>query len=214
MAVKFISNEGSIAALGTHIWFRNKMQAEGRKTRTYDVVAKQEGTFLGRIRWHSSWCKYVFEPIQGTIYEETCLRDIAEFCETKTKEYKQAKKTRREVRIMGLKIDEGEQESKYDLVIKITYNYDDPSKTAIKTNVKKELVVDMLEEWLRGQIGQGEDKNPANKKAEYQIDIWIDLSYDRFSVKSDTGNKGLTCGIVMSLLNQLDKIAILDLDGK
>jgi hypothetical protein len=67
---------------------------------------------------------------------------------------------------------------------------------------------------LRGQIGQGEDKSEPNKKKEYQIDIRVDLNYDRFNTLSDTGNKSLTCGMVMDIIGKLGKITILGLDEK
>jgi hypothetical protein len=105
-------------------------------------------------------------------------------------------------------------EAKYDLVIKITYNTVDPGKTVIKTNIKKEDLEDILDTWLRGQFGQGEDKSEPNRKDKYQIDIRVDLSYDRFNTVSDTGNKSLTCGIVMQVIGKLGKITILDLDEK
>jgi hypothetical protein len=43
---------------------------------------------LGWVAWFSRWRKYAFYPKPETVYEEDCLRDIAEFCEAKTKEHK------------------------------------------------------------------------------------------------------------------------------
>ena len=39
---------------------------------------------LGKIAWFSSWRKYAFFPEPNTVFEEDCLRDIADFCEQQT----------------------------------------------------------------------------------------------------------------------------------
>lgn len=109
--------------------------------------------------------------------------------------------------------EKGEQEPKYDLILQVTFNLDNPEKTVIKTNAKKEAVEGILEAWLSGQVGKGEDESKANEKSEYNIEIQLDLSYDTFYTKSDAGNKGLTCGIIMNVFSRLDKITILDLEG-
>lgn len=44
-----------------------------------------DGILLGDITWFSRWRKYSFNPRVGTIYEETCLRDIAEFISSETR---------------------------------------------------------------------------------------------------------------------------------
>jgi len=73
---------------GTHVTFVNCGQLESRKTNGYMVNAKEGSALLGWITWHGAWRKYAFHPSAGTIYEETCLRDIAEFCEQETKAHR------------------------------------------------------------------------------------------------------------------------------
>ena len=43
---------------------------------------------LGFIGWYPQWRKFCFIPNAHTIYEQDCLRDIANYCEAKTKERK------------------------------------------------------------------------------------------------------------------------------
>jgi hypothetical protein len=45
-----------------------------------------EGAHLGMVVWFPRWKKYVFEPSveYGIIFEETCLRDIADFIQRAT----------------------------------------------------------------------------------------------------------------------------------
>ena len=54
------------------------------KTAIWFVAAKDGGGMLGEVRWFGRWRKYSFFPLSGTIYEQTCLRDIATFCEEQT----------------------------------------------------------------------------------------------------------------------------------
>ena len=71
-------------AAGTHIYFQNLGNVDGRKTNIYEVTSKDGGYLLGTIRWYSRWRKYCFYPVEGTIYEETCLREISQFLEDQT----------------------------------------------------------------------------------------------------------------------------------
>jgi len=51
------------------------------KTDVYDVVIIDSGGVLGQVKWFPQWRKYSFFPVQCTVYEKQCLRDIANFCE-------------------------------------------------------------------------------------------------------------------------------------
>lgn len=66
---------------GKHIIFR--CWSLKPKTYVWRVVAKIDNVTLGNISWFGRWNKYVFEPNNelALIFEETCLRDIAAFCE-------------------------------------------------------------------------------------------------------------------------------------
>jgi hypothetical protein len=74
--------------MGTHIVFRNLGHMNGsrgyqRKTNIYEVLTK-DNYLLGRIEWYSRWRKYCFYPSDGTLYEETCMREISQFIEEET----------------------------------------------------------------------------------------------------------------------------------
>ncbi|MEI6296710.1 MAG: hypothetical protein WCO84_03640 [bacterium] len=97
---------------------------------------------------------------------------------------------------------------KVDLLVRIVFNMEDPAKTVIKTNATHEGVEEFLDAFIRGQLGAGADESIANDKVEYHVDIALDLSDDSIVVKSDTGNKGLVCGIVMQVLRDLGSIKI------
>jgi hypothetical protein len=59
-----------------------------RRTSVWWVVNKHDDIQLGWIGWHTGWCKYAFYPRVETVFEQVCLRDIADFCEQMTKEHK------------------------------------------------------------------------------------------------------------------------------
>ena len=69
-----IENEGK--------WILFELVKEGEKTNIWQVITKQKPTeVLGIIKWFPRWRKYAFFPTQDTVYENTCLQDIADFIE-------------------------------------------------------------------------------------------------------------------------------------
>jgi hypothetical protein len=48
-------------------------------TNTLDYV-------LGEVRYRPSWRRYVFAPLPRTQFDPDCLRDIAAFCELRTRD--------------------------------------------------------------------------------------------------------------------------------
>jgi hypothetical protein len=61
------------------------------KTKVWFVVNKYEDFHLGWVAWFPAWRKYSFYPKAETVYEEVCLRDIANFCVSQTKIHKESK---------------------------------------------------------------------------------------------------------------------------
>jgi hypothetical protein len=90
-----------------------------------------------------------------------------------------------------------------DLYINITYPVNKPDEYKIESNIREELLSDMLCELIQSQIGTEEDKRKAKKRKIYHIRIDLDLNYDEFEITSDTGNKGLTTGIVMDVIARM-----------
>jgi len=74
------------------------------KTLTWDVRTKSEspkdprgegGRYLGHIQWFGRWRGYAFFPELQTIYEQKCLREIADFIEGQTKAHRAKKAAER-----------------------------------------------------------------------------------------------------------------------
>ena len=74
------------------IRFVKRPPVPGRKTSVWHVKSEESNGDLGAIVWYGAWHKYVFLPTLyvATVYEQDCLRDIADFVEARTKEHKVA----------------------------------------------------------------------------------------------------------------------------
>ena len=94
--------------------------------------------------------------------------------------------------------------------VEIVHNVKNPDKSLIRTNVRKGMVSGILGEWIHSQIEKDEDESRAKEKDVYQIVIELDLRDDTFHTTSNTGNKGLTAGIILSIMSGLDKIEIVN----
>lgn len=76
------------------IYFSEVPPKEGAKTKVWLVCAKADGGLLGAIRWFGRWRKYSFYPENGTVYEQDCLWDIADFVAQRTVEHKETWKAK------------------------------------------------------------------------------------------------------------------------
>lgn len=57
----------------------------GAKTDLWYVWSlKEPAAHLGVVKWFGAWRKYAFFPAVQTLFEQDCLRDIAEFIEQET----------------------------------------------------------------------------------------------------------------------------------
>lgn len=70
----------------------------GRVTGAWHVHSLVDGSRLGYVDWRNGWRRYVFNPAMGTIYDAGCLREIADFCEEKTRDQQEAAARRRAAR--------------------------------------------------------------------------------------------------------------------
>lgn len=59
-------------------------QSDSGKTKIWEVMTVDGQTVLGSVKWFGRWRKYSFAPASDTVFEEQCLRDIADFCQEQT----------------------------------------------------------------------------------------------------------------------------------
>lgn len=72
---------------GSYITFRDVGATPSGKTRRFEVRDLQGGV-LGWVYWYPGWRKYIYHPKPGTLYEEVCMTEIAEFIKMKTATHK------------------------------------------------------------------------------------------------------------------------------
>ena len=68
-----------------------------RKTHKWRIVSADENRFiLGQVKWFGRWRRYCFFPslIDSLVFEQDCLRDLANFLEDETREHKYKRETR------------------------------------------------------------------------------------------------------------------------
>jgi hypothetical protein len=89
------------------------------------------------------------------------------------------------------------------LFIKINFYLERPDQFQIESNIKQEMIPDVLAEFIRSQAGKGPDERPSRDQAEYKITLKLDLNTDTFYLSSDTGNDALALGIISHIYNKL-----------
>jgi len=79
---------GKSAKANSWIAFRYEEAPAHLKTRRISVWTKDGRHCLGIIQWNNAWRKYAFEPVFPTVFEEVCLREIAEVLEQLTRQHR------------------------------------------------------------------------------------------------------------------------------
>lgn len=86
--------EGRGGAGVTRVWisFRLNDRAPKHKTDTWEVWSLDEASHIGQVRWYAPWRKYGFFPSSYTVWEQDCLRFIAEFIEQETEKHRKGRR--------------------------------------------------------------------------------------------------------------------------
>lgn len=63
-----------------------------RKTKIWYVENVDVSVVIGQVRWYNSWRRYAFFPAPECVFEQDCLRDIADFVEAETAKHKEQQK--------------------------------------------------------------------------------------------------------------------------
>lgn len=71
------------------IYFVERPPERLRKLSIWEVRAKDGEITLGWVRFVGRWRCFAFYPSTDTLYEKQCLRDIADFCDTQTKRWRE-----------------------------------------------------------------------------------------------------------------------------
>lgn len=95
-----------------------------------------------------------------------------------------------------------------DILVVIEYHLNEPEKTVIRTNAVPERLEEIISAWVQDQIGRGKDPHEPEVRQVYTITIGLRIEDDAFVCESDTGNAGLTCGLVMDTLSRLGRLQV------
>ena len=72
------------------IKFSRPRKSKSGKTQIWRVTSNDDDyDVLGKVFWYGRWRKYSFEPAVFTVFEQDCLRKIAQFCEDESKKLRQ-----------------------------------------------------------------------------------------------------------------------------
>jgi hypothetical protein len=73
--------------------FRLDERRAGAKTDVWFVFSLTAfPAHLGVVKWYAQWRKYAFFPASTALFEQDCLRDIAEFLESETEKHRKGKR--------------------------------------------------------------------------------------------------------------------------
>lgn len=72
----------------SYLYFKESGTSESGKTKQWLVESNGTGTILAAIRWFGPWRKYTVQFSSQTVFDQACLREIADFIETQTREHK------------------------------------------------------------------------------------------------------------------------------
>jgi len=74
--------------MATWVKFDLQGKSPSGKTFCWFVTAIDGGFTVGLIKWYGKWRKYAFFPRENTVFEQVCLRDIADFCDAVTRDHR------------------------------------------------------------------------------------------------------------------------------
>lgn len=95
--------------------------------------------------------------------------------------------------------------SKLTLTIDFTIGEENEEDTfELGGTIKKEGAAEIIESWLRSQMGAGADSSEPKQRKTYHLEIDWYPSNDRFVCRSDCGNKGLRDGLLLYVLKELN----------
>lgn len=72
-------------------WIKFEASKQLPTTTVWEVRTRDTNEKIGEIRWYGPWRRYAFIPLPNTVWEITCLQDVAEFLNNETAKRKEAR---------------------------------------------------------------------------------------------------------------------------
>jgi hypothetical protein len=83
-----VIDPSAIVFTGQWIVCIREPQNPKKKTATYLVITQDLEATIAEIRWYGPWRKYALFPAKNTVFEATCLRELALVCTELTTQYR------------------------------------------------------------------------------------------------------------------------------
>lgn len=97
---------------------------------------------------------------------------------------------------------------KTDVFLEVAFNIHDGTFT-IETNMNVSGQIELLENWLRSQLGAGLDGKEAEDHIIYNIRLECALETDTLYItKDNTGSKSLRDGILLQVMRSLQSTSV------
>jgi hypothetical protein len=61
--------------MNNNLFFIQNEDVKG-KTEIWNVYSKHSNDYLGKIKWHSGWRRYVLDIISDTFWSQECLSEV------------------------------------------------------------------------------------------------------------------------------------------
>ena len=74
--------------MSKYLTFEGPYDLPNGKTKIWHVLTKDTSSKLGQVRWYAPWRRYTFWPNANCVFEQDCLRDIADFVQKKTEAHR------------------------------------------------------------------------------------------------------------------------------
>lgn len=79
----------------SYIRFDPNGRSPSGKTQQWYVTPSDNTETIGEVKWYGPWRAYAFFPWPDCVFEQKCLREIAEFIEHQTSEHRAAANLRK-----------------------------------------------------------------------------------------------------------------------
>lgn len=96
---------------------------------------------------------------------------------------------------------------KINIVLKLVSTFDGEGEH-ILTNIDRNRVSEILEDWLSRQSDDTKNEDIPDNKEEYVITLKFNPKDDSFILNSNTGSDVLTAGIILDFASRIDSIPV------
>lgn len=80
--------------LGQYMQVSDPVPSPSGKTQVWSIFDRR-GTLIGTVSWYGPWRQYSFRPTAESIFNSSCMTELATFCAIKTKWHRDENRKRK-----------------------------------------------------------------------------------------------------------------------